>query len=59
MGKRNEVGGPVCGHCQSTKMSYVRSRVINQYTERVVYQCQDCKQETAIDTDSPHKILTE
>jgi len=53
MGKRNEVGGPVCDHCGSTKMGYVRSRTINQYTERVTYLCYDCKKETSIDTDSP------
>ncbi len=53
MGKRNEVGGPVCDHCGSTKMEEVGRRTINQYTERVVYKCQECKEETVIDTDSP------
>lgn len=49
---RNDVGGPVCGHCGSTKMTYVSSRQINAYTERVVYRCLDCKQDTPIDTDA-------
>ena len=48
---RNQFGGPVCGHCGSTKMTYVSSRKINAYTERVIYKCSDCKNETPIDTD--------
>lgn len=53
MGKRNEVGGPVCEHCGSTKMGFVSSKKINLYTERVTYKCYDCKQQTSIDTDGP------
>ena len=53
MGTRNNVGGPICGHCGSTKMGFLRSRVINKYTERTVYICYDCNEETPIDTDSP------
>lgn len=53
MGKRNSVGGPVCAHCGSTKMTYKSSRNMSKYTTRVVYKCLDCKQETPIDSDSP------
>lgn len=53
MGKRNEVGGPVCDHCGSTKMGFVSSKKINNYTERVTYVCYDCKKQTSIDTDAP------
>ena len=53
MGKRNKFGGPVCAHCGSTKMTFVRERVINKYTTRVIYKCLDCKEETPIDTNSP------
>lgn len=52
MGRRNEVGGPVCSRCNSTKMEEISRRTINQYTERVVYKCRDCKEETPIDTDA-------
>jgi hypothetical protein len=52
MGKRNEVGGPICEHCGSTKMGFVSSREITKNTERVTYKCYDCKRETYIDTDT-------
>lgn len=51
MGRRNEVGGPVCDHCGSTKMTFVRSTKKSKYTERVTYRCLECKKETYIDTD--------
>lgn len=49
---RNQFGGSVCGHCGSAKMTYVSSRKVNAYIERVVYKCLDCKNETPIDTDA-------
>ena len=53
MGKRDNLSTPICGHCGSTDMRIVNSRELNPYTTRVVYICQTCKEETAIDTDSP------
>lgn len=54
MAKRGAHGEPICGHCGSTKMEFVRSEIRGSggTVERTYYKCLDCNQTDYVDSST-------